>query len=331
MAGGESRKAASGAGGYNRRAMDKQPPSYHPNADSPAGRARRGGVSGPKPSWLKIKIQTGPVYNHVRDLVHGHGLNTVCQEARCPNVYECWSAGTATFMILGDVCTRRCAFCAVATGLPPAPPDPTEPAKLADAVADLKLKHVVITSVDRDDLPDGGADHFRAVVEAIHARNPRCAVEVLTPDFKRAPELALDLVLGARPEVFSHNVETVPEMYRVARPGSRFEHSLELLRRASERKAEFGGRTKTSLVLGLGETTEQLEATMRRIVEAGVDVLAMGQYLRPSPDHMAVDRYVTPEEFARLAEFGRSIGFKHVEAGPLVRSSYHAQDHVPHD
>jgi lipoic acid synthetase len=305
-------------------------PPYRPHPASPAGRARlQPGVSGPKPDWLRISVRTGPEYNRVRGLVRGKGLHTVCEEARCPNIYECWTAGTATFMVLGDVCTRRCGFCAVATGMPPLPPDPDEPARLADAIAGLGLEHVVITSVDRDDLADGGADHFRRVIEQIHAKVPGCAVEVLTPDFKQDPARALDLVLGARPEVFSHNVETVPELYRVARPGSRFEHSLELLRAASARKPEFGGRTKTALMLGLGETDEQLQRTLEAIAGAGVDVLALGQYLRPTPDHLPVARYVAPAEFAAWAGRGRALGFRHVEAGPLVRSSYHAKDHRP--
>jgi lipoyl synthase len=303
-------------------------PEYHPHPESPAGRARQGGVAGPKPEWLKVPIRTGPVFNRVRGLVRGHALHTVCEAAHCPNVFECWSAGTATFMILGDVCTRRCGFCAVATGLPPAPPDPGEPQRLADAVADLGLSHIVVTSVDRDDLPDGGAGQFRAVIDALHAGVPGCAVEVLTPDFKQDPVASLDTVLGGRPEVFSHNVETVPELYRVARPGSRFDHSLELLRRASGRKAAFGGRTKTALMLGLGETTEQVERTMAVIAEAGVDVLAMGQYLRPTPGHLPVARYVPPAEFAHYRDVGLGLGFRHVEAGPLVRSSYHAKDQL---
>lgn len=304
-------------------------PDYRPSPHSPAGKARTGGVTGPKPSWLKVRLQTGPEYNRVRRLVGEHRLNTVCEEARCPNVYECWSAGTATFMVLGDVCTRRCGFCAVKTGLPPAPPDPAEPRELASAIATLALKHVVITSVDRDDLEDGGAAHFRECILAIKERTPECDVEVLTPDFKQQPERALDLVLSARPDVFSHNIETVPELYRVARPGSRFEHSLALLESASRRKPEFGGRTKTALMVGLGETDEQVLATMTRIVEAGVDVLAMGQYLQPTHDQLPVQRYVSPAEFARFRDAGLRMGFRHVEAGPLVRSSYHAQDHKP--
>ncbi len=323
-----------GAARVTLRIMPSLPPKplppYHPHPESPAGQARsQPGVAGPKPDWLRISVRTGPEYNRVRGLVKGKGLHTVCEEARCPNIYECWTAGTATFMVLGDVCTRRCGFCAVTTGRPPLPPDPDEPARLADAIAGLGLTHVVVTSVDRDDLADGGADHFRQVIEQIHAKVPGCAVEVLTPDFKQEPARALDLVLGARPEVFSHNVETVPELYRVARPGSRFEHSLDLLRAASARKAEFGGRTKTAMMLGLGETDEQLARTMERVVEAGVDVLALGQYLRPTPDHLPVARYVAPAEFAAWAERGRALGFRHVEAGPLVRSSYHAKDHRP--
>lgn len=302
---------------------------YRPHPESPAGRARQGGVSGPKPDWLRISVRTGPEYNRVRGLVRAQGLHTVCEEARCPNIFECWSAGTATFMILGEVCTRRCGFCAVTTGLPPAPPDPDEPARLADAIAGLGLAHVVITSVDRDDLADGGADHFRRVIEAIHERVAGCAVEVLTPDFKQDPHAALDLVLGARPAVFSHNIETVPALYRVARPGSRFENSLELLRRAAARKGEFGGHTKTAMMLGLGETEEQVDRTLGEVAAAGVDVLAVGQYLRPTAEQLPVARYVSPAEFARWAARGRELGFRHVEAGPLVRSSYHAQEHRP--
>lgn len=297
---------------------------------SPARRAREGGLEGAKPPWLKIRLRTGPVYNRVRRMTEELSLNTVCEEARCPNIFECWGEhGTATFMVLGEVCTRRCGFCAVTTGLPPKPPDPDEPRRVAEAVAQMGLRHAVITSVDRDDLPDGGAAHFAAVIRAIRARTPECAVEVLTPDFKQDPERALDRVLEACPTVFSHNIETVPELYRVARPGSRFEHSLELLRRASARRQEFGGRTKTALMLGLGETDEQVLATMERIREAGVEVLALGQYLRPTPEHLPVRRFVSPEQFASLRGQGLALGFGHVEAGPLVRSSYHAHEHAP--
>lgn len=309
--------------------MSTKLPLYSPHPGSPAGKARSGGVSGPKPSWLKIKLRTGPEYNRVRRTMKDLALNTICEEGRCPNIYECWSLGTATFMILGDVCTRRCGFCAVKTGLPPSPPDPDEPTRLARAIAKLGLKHAVITSVDRDDLNDGGAAHFAEVIRAVRRQSPACDVEVLTPDFKQDPDRALDLVLGAKPAIFSHNIETVPELYRAIRPGSRFDHSLDVLRRASKRRREFGGHTKTAIMLGIGETDEQIERTIGLIAGAGVDVLAMGQYLRPSSQHVAVHRYVTPDQFARWRARGLELGLKHVEAGPLVRSSYHAQDHVP--
>lgn len=304
-------------------------PTYNPHPLSPAGRARAGGVAGPKPAWLKIKIQTGPVFNKVRKLVKELELHTICEEGHCPNVYECWSQGTATFMILGDVCTRRCGFCAVSTGLPPAPPDPGEPQRLARGIAALGLEHVVVTSVDRDDLPDGGAEHFRQCITAIHEHLPRCSVEVLTPDFKADPDHALDLVLSAKPQIFSHNIETVPELYRTARPGSRFKNSLELLRRASQRRHEFGGLTKTAMMLGLGETEPQIAATIDRIAAAGVQILALGQYLRPSVEQLAVARYVHPDEFASWRAYGLAAGLHHVEAGPLVRSSLHAKEQVP--
>ena len=305
-------------------------PGYRPRKESPAGRARQGGVTGPKPAWLKIRLHTGPRYNAVREMISDLSLNTVCQEARCPNIYECWGEhGTATLMILGSVCTRRCGFCAVTTGLPPAPPDPDEPRRVAEAVERMGLRHVVITSVDRDDMPDGGAEHFARVIRAVRERIPGCAVEVLTPDFKQDQGAALDAVLAVRPEVFSHNIETVPELYRVARPGSRFEHSLGLLRRASARKRDFGGHTKTALMLGLGETDEQLLRTIARVRDAGVDVLALGQYLQPTAEHLPVRRWVTPEHFASFRESALALGFGHVEAGPLVRSSYHVHEHTP--
>lgn len=310
-------------------ATETRLPAYHPRPESPAGKARQPNALGPKPPWLRIKLQTGPTYNKVRRLLSELQLNSICAEGHCPNVFECWSQGTATFMVLGDVCTRRCGFCAVKTGLPPSPPDPLEPQRLAEGIKTLALRHVVLTSVDRDDLPDGGAAHFAACVRAVHGVLPQCHVEVLTPDFKSAPDAALDLILSARPQVFSHNIETVPELYRIARPGSRFEHSLELLRRASARREQFGGHTKTAMMLGLGETEEQIRRTIREIQAAGVDVLALGQYLRPSAEQLAVDRYVHPDEFARWRDEGMALGFRHVEAGPLVRSSYHAQDHTP--
>ncbi|MDA8017632.1 MAG: lipoyl synthase, partial [Thermoanaerobaculia bacterium] len=265
---------------------------------------------------------------------------TVCTEARCPNIYECWGEhGTATFMILGDTCTRRCGFCAVKSGRPPAGPNPREPEHVAEAVAVMKLQHAVITSVDRDDLPDGGARHWAEVIEAVHRQMPTTAVEVLTPDFRGVAD-ALDVVLGARPEIFSHNMETVPRLYRKARPGSRYPRSLQLLADASARRdrgeyvagggegMERRGRVKTGIMLGLGETPDEIRSTLRDIRSAGVEVMTMGQYLQPTSRHLPVDRFVTPEEFAEHKAYAMELGFEHCESGPLVRSSYHAHEHV---
>jgi lipoic acid synthetase len=284
----------------------------------------------PRPEWLRIRLSTPARYHEVRRLVERLDLHTVCQEARCPNIYECWGEhGTATFMILGDVCTRRCGFCAVTSGRPPAGPDPDEPRHLAEAVAAMRLQHAVITSVDRDDLPDGGAGHFAAVIGAVHEANPGTAVEVLTPDFRGVPD-ALDVVLGARPEVFSHNVETVPRMYRKARPGSRYERSLALLADAAARleAGGYAGRIKTGLMVGLGETPEELLATLADVRAAGVEIVTLGQYLQPTREHLPVNRWVSPAEFAEYREHAIGLGFDHCEAGPLVRSSYHAHEHV---
>ncbi|HEX9940975.1 MAG TPA: lipoyl synthase [Thermoanaerobaculia bacterium] len=296
---------------------------------SPAAPRREG-----RPEWLRIRLATPAAYHQVRSLVERLNLHTVCQEARCPNIYECWGEhGTATFMILGDVCTRRCGFCAVTSGRPQAGVDADEPGHVAEAVAAMGLRHAVITSVDRDDLPDGGARHWARVVEAVHERNPGCAVEVLTPDFRGVPD-ALDVVLGAAPEVFSHNVETVPRLYRQARPGSRYDRSLELLAEASRRRdvgpygGQFRGRVKTGIMVGLGETLEEVCSTIADIRSAGVEILTIGQYLQPSPKHLPVERWVHPDEFAACRDFALSIGFDHCEAGPLVRSSYHAHEHV---
>ncbi len=284
----------------------------------------------PRPPWLRIKLETPARYHEVRRLVADLKLNTVCEEARCPNIYECWGRhGTATFMILGDICTRRCGFCSVMSGRPDPGVDPEEPANVAKAVRAMGIRHAVITSVDRDDLPDGGAGHFRAVVEAIHRRNPATAVELLTPDFRGVPE-ALEVVLAAGPAVFSHNVETVPRMYRVARPGSRYRRSLELLREAAHRRSDgrYSGRIKTGIMVGLGETPDEVLATMHDIRDAGVEILTIGQYLQPTRGHLPVDRWVHPDEFAKYREAALELGFDHCEAGPLVRSSYHAHEHV---
>jgi lipoic acid synthetase len=281
----------------------------------------------PKPPWLRIRLHTGPGYQEVRGLTRGLRLNTVCEEARCPNIYECWRDRTATFMILGDVCTRRCAFCAVASGRPRGV-DPREPEHLAEAVARLGLDHVVVTSVDRDDLPDGGAGHFAAVIRTVRERRPKCGVEVLTPDFRGVPDAAAT-ILSAGPVVFSHNVETVPRLYRTARSGSRFERSLALLREAV---ACRGGASrplvKTGLMVGLGETSDEILDTLRAIRAAGVEIVTLGQYLRPTREHLPVARYYHPDEFASLRAEALAMGFRHVEAGPLVRSSYHARSHA---
>jgi len=290
-------------------------------------------ASARRPEWLRIRLRATDEFAEVRRMMGALRLTTVCEEARCPNIFECWSNRTATFMILGDVCTRRCGFCAVTSGLPSSPPDADEPRRVAEAVRALGLAHAVITSVDRDDLPDGGARHFARVISAIRELDTGCAVEVLTPDFKGVPD-ALLIVLAAEPEVFSHNMETVPRLYRTARPGSRYESSLGLLRSAAEARDRSPGsarrfRVKTGLMAGLGETDEEMMESFRDIRSAGAEVLTVGQYLQPTREHMPVDRFVTPGDFAALREYALSLGFLHVVAGPLVRSSYHAHEHRP--
>jgi lipoic acid synthetase len=265
----------------------------------------------------------GERYEALQGLMRGLDLHTVCEEARCPNIGECWNRGTATFMILGDVCTRACGFCAVKTGLPGRPPDPGEPARVADAVARMGLAHAVITSVNRDDQRDGGAGIFSACIREIRARTPKCAIEVLIPDFKGNWD-ALGAVIDARPDVLNHNTETVPRLYRRVRPGARFERSLELLRRSKD----AGLLTKSGIMVGLGEEWTEVEDTARAIRDAGTDILTVGQYLRPSRDHLPLQRYYTPEEFERIRAFALGLGYRHVESGPLVRSSYHAEEHV---
>jgi len=255
-------------------------------------------------------------------LVRQLGLHTVCESAACPNIGECWNQRTATFMILGNVCTRRCGFCAVLKG-PPLPVDYDEPRRVAEAVACLRLRHAVITSVNRDDRKDGGAELFALTIRAIRERVPDCRVEVLVPDFQGS-HAAVDLVLEARPDVFNHNVETVPRLYRQVRLGARYERSLDILAYARQRCPDLV--TKSGLMLGLGETTEEVLAVMRDLAERDVNVLTLGQYLSPSPAHLPVARFVPPEEFAELAEAGRRMGFRRVIAGPLVRSSYHAAE-----
>ncbi len=277
-------------------------------------------VAARKPAWLKVRAPGGPNYAEVKRLLHDLRLHTVCEEAHCPNVGECWEHRAATFMILGDVCTRNCPYCAVAHGTP-APYDPLEAVRLADAVERLGLKHVVITSVDRDDLPDGGAELFARCVEELRRRLPETTVELLIPDFKGS-EAALARVVAARPDILNHNLETVERLYRVARPGGRYARALGLLRRA--RELEPGLVTKSGLMCGLGEEWDELLGAIRDLRAQGVEILTVGQYLRPSGGHLPVARYYTPEEFAELKRIGLSLGFRHVEAGPLVRSSYHA-------
>jgi lipoic acid synthetase len=277
-----------------------------------------------RPEWIRARAPVGERYERLQSLMRGLELHTVCEEARCPNLGECWNRGTATFMILGDVCTRACGFCAVKTGRPGLPPDPREPQRVADAVMRMGLRHAVITSVNRDDQKDGGAWSFAACIREIRARVPGCAVEVLIPDFKGDAD-ALQIVLDARPDILNHNVETVPRLYRTVRAGARFERSLELLARS---KAE-GVLAKSGIMVGLGEEWDEVEDCIRRIRGAGTDILTVGQYLRPTPDHLPIVRYYTPAEFDRIRDFARGLGYPHVEAGPLVRSSYHAEEQVP--
>ncbi|MCP3979726.1 MAG: lipoyl synthase [bacterium] len=283
-----------------------------------------------RPEWLKIRLRTGGQFRKLRSMVSELELNTVCTEARCPNIYECWNAGTATFMILGETCTRRCGFCSVNSGRPSPGVDPHEPQHVGQAVERLGLRHAVITSVDRDDLPDGGAGHFRDVIRAIRTHRPECAVEVLTPDFKNKSG-ALETVLHAAPEVFAHNVETVPRLYNTARRGSQYRWSLDVLAAAAAARDAAGSemRVKSSLMLGLGERDEEILEVLRDLRTSGVDVVTLGQYLQPTREHLPVDRFVTPDEFDTFRKKGMDLGFLHVESGPLVRSSYHAERHRP--
>jgi len=269
----------------------------------------------------------GEGHDRLRGLMRDLGLHTVCEEARCPNVGECWNRGTATFMILGDVCTRACGFCAVKTGLPGLPPDPEEPRRVAEAVARMGLRHAVITSVDRDDLPDYGASVWCGVIRSIRMQAPETKIECLTPDF-RGEEMPLAKVIAERPDVFNHNVEVVPRLYPVARRGSRWERSLRVLRNAKE-MGEGEVTTKSGLMVGLGETHEEMVEAFADLRAQGVQVLTVGQYLRPTERHLPVVRYWEPEEFTALEAAALALGFEHVAAGPLVRSSYHADQHLP--
>lgn len=288
------------------------------------GRHRRDPLPERKPQWLKVKAPGSENYLRLKQMMRELKLHSVCEEAHCPNIGECWAHGTATFMILGDVCTRNCAYCAVSHGRPPKY-DIEEPSRVGDAIAQMQLQHAVITSVDRDDLPDFGAYIFAETIRQIRARRPQCSIEVLVPDFQGNEE-SIRTVLEARPDIYNHNTETVPRLYKKARPGGRYERLLEIFRMAKRIAPTIP--TKTGIILGLGETNEEVVAVMKELREVQVDILTLGQYLRPSDGHIALDRYVTPEEFRWFYEIGMSMGFKHVESGPLVRSSYHAWEQV---
>ncbi len=288
------------------------------------GRHRREPLPERKPQWLKVKAPGSENYLRLKHLMRELNLHSVCEEAHCPNIGECWEHGTATFMILGDVCTRNCAYCAVSHGRPPSY-DIEEPARVAEAIAQMNLRHAVITSVDRDDLPDFGAYIFAETIRQIQSRLPGCSIEVLVPDFQGS-ESSIRTVLEAGPDIYNHNTETVPRLYKKARPGGRYERLLEIFRIAKRIAPHIP--TKTGIILGLGETNEEVVEVMKDLRAVDVDILTLGQYLRPSDGHIALDRYVTPDEFKWFYTTGMALGFKHVESGPLVRSSYHAWEQV---
>ncbi|ORU90297.1 MAG: lipoyl synthase [Cycloclasticus sp. symbiont of Poecilosclerida sp. M] len=274
-----------------------------------------------KPDWIRAKVPSGSRVTRIKKALREHGLYSVCEEASCPNLGECFNNGTATFMIMGDICTRRCPFCDVSHGRPK-PLDTNEPNKLAETIKAMQLHYVVITSVDRDDLRDGGAAHFAACIKAVREHNLGIQIEVLVPDFRGRMDIAVSIMQQTPPDVFNHNLETVPRLYKKARPGSDYQWSLSLLQ--SYKEAHPGVPTKSGLMLGLGETLEEVEVVMQDLRDHGCNMLTLGQYLQPSKDHLAVERYVTPAEFDALAKIGKDIGFSHVASGPMVRSSYHA-------
>jgi lipoyl synthase len=274
-----------------------------------------------KPDWIRVKIPTSPRINHIKQKLREHKLASVCEEASCPNLGECFSNGTATFMIMGEICTRRCPFCDVAHGKPK-PLDQQEPTELAQAIREMGLTYVVITSVDRDDLKDSGAQHFANCISETRRLNPDIQVEVLVPDFRGRMDVALEILKSSPPDVFNHNLETVPRLYKQARPGADYEWSLDLLQGYKAIRADV--LTKSGLMLGLGETLEEVKQVLIDLREHQVDMVTLGQYLQPSKDHLKVERFVHPDEFEELRQFGMDLGFKHVASGPLVRSSYHA-------
>ncbi len=279
---------------------------------------------GSKPPWLRVKAPVRAQRSSTSAIVHNHGLHTICEEARCPNISECWNHGTATFLLLGDTCTRSCRFCAVRS-VAPKPLDPTEPERIAQAVREMELKSVVLTSVTRDDLPDGGAMQFYMTVQAVKERSPDCAVEILIPDFQ-GDQKALETVLKAEISVLSHNVETVPRLYKTVRPQADYHRSLELLQRAARAYPDLA--VKSGIMVGLGEEQSEVFDVMKDLREAGCSIVTIGQYLRPSPHYHPVIRYVHPDEFETYSRCGKELGFRHVESAPLVRSSYHAWKHV---
>jgi len=300
------------------QSREPQPAPRHPEkAHKPDNPVRRG-----KPDWIRVKAPTSKAYFETRAIIRNNNLATVCEEAACPNIGECWSKGHATMMIMGEICTRACAFCNVATGKPGAL-DPLEPTNVAQAVRKLGLKHVVVTSVDRDDLPDGGAGHFAEVIGALREAAPLTTIEVLTPDFLRK-DGAIETVVAARPDVFNHNLETVPRLYTEVRPGARYFQSLRLLDKVKTMDPTIF--TKSGLMVGLGESLEEVQQVMDDLRTAEVDFLTIGQYLQPTPKHHAVDRFVTPQEFESLAKHAYAKGFLMVSATPLTRSSYHADE-----
>jgi lipoic acid synthetase len=276
-----------------------------------------------RPDWLKVRVPAGQEYVRLDNIMRSHRLHTVCEEARCPNMGECWNSGTATFMILGDICTRSCGFCAIKTGRPDYGLDWDEPRRVVEAIELMNIRHAVITSVNRDERKDGGAPIFAETIRLIRERVPSCSVEVLIPDFK-GNEDALRIVLDAKPSILNHNLETVPRLYRTVRPQANYVQSLEVL----DRSKRQGAVTKTGLMLGIGERTEEVLEVMKDVRAVNADILTLGQYLQPTNDHLPIDRYVHPDEFRMLKEAGLKMGFRHVESGPLVRSSYHAEGQV---
>lgn len=274
-----------------------------------------------KPNWIRARAPNSPAVANLKDILRDHNLHTVCEEAACPNIGECFEHGTATFMIMGAICTRRCPFCDVAHGRP-GPLDTEEPANLANTIAAMKLHYVVITSVDRDDLRDGGAEHFAQCISEIRKKCPETKIEILTPDFRGRMDKALPIITQQLPDVFNHNLETIPRLYKKARPGSDYQWSLNLIKNFKAQNPEIP--TKSGLMLGLGETLDEVKIVMRDLHNHGCDMLTLGQYLQPSQHHLAVERYITPDEFKQLEDHGYELGFKNVASGPMVRSSYHA-------